>query len=301
MIYDALIVGSGPAGLSAAIYLARAGKKAIIIERAAPGGKVFLTHKVDNYPGIATIGGRELAKQLVDHAKGSGAEYEYGDVELITPNGDEIIIKTNMKEYTAKNVILATGTENRRLGTIGEEEFSGRGVSYCAVCDGAFFKGLDVVVVGGGNSAIEEAAYLAEICKSVTIVHRSEVMRAEDVSLEKIKKIANVSFKLNTVVDEIKGSEKVTSLALRNVVSGEVEDFKADGVFIYVGLLPQTSIFKNLDILDEAGNIIVDKDMKTSIRGILATGDVLDKELRQIVTAAADGGIAAQTIIADKG
>jgi thioredoxin reductase (NADPH) len=296
-MYDVVIVGAGPAGLTAGLYTSRAGLKTLILEKAAPGGKVFLTHLIENYPGIESIGGRDLAMQMQKHALKFGAEYAFGDVSEIKDLGETKKVISTMGEYEAKAVILATGTENRKLGVPGEEEFLGKGVSYCAVCDGNFFKDQDVTVIGGGNSALEEALYLADICKSVTIVHRRQEFRAESFIVNKVKDHDKIKLELDSVLEEIAGSEQVENVVLKNVKTEETKTIDTKGVFIYVGLIPVTENFKPLEILDEYGNIKVTKDMETPVKGIYAAGDVIPKELRQIVTATNDRGIAAQALI----
>ncbi len=297
-MYDLIIVGAGPAGLTAALYASRAGVNTLIIERGAPGGKVFTTHLVENYTGTGKIGGRELASNMHKQAIEYGAIYEYGDVENIIKENDTFKVKTNVNEYEAKKVILATGTENRKLGAVGEEEFLGKGVSYCAICDGNFFKEQDVAVVGGGNSALEEALYLADICKSVTIIHRREEFRAESYIVEKVKEKKNINFELNSQVREIKGDQKVESILLENK-SEETKELSISGVFIYVGLIPLTVKFKNFDIFNEYDNVKVNTKMETSVKGLYSAGDINIKDLRQIATAVSDGAIAAQSVIED--
>ncbi|MFV0424022.1 MAG: NAD(P)/FAD-dependent oxidoreductase, partial [Bacilli bacterium] len=198
---ELIVIGAGPAGLTAALYASRAGVDTMIIEKGAPGGKVFVTHKVENYPGFESITGRELAQNMHKHALKFGAEYQYGEVLSVEDHGEYKLVKTNIDEYQAKNVILATGTENRKLNVKGEEEFAGKGVSYCAICDGNFFKDLEVAVIGGGNSALEEALYLADLCKKVTIVHRRNIFRAENYIVEKVKARDNIVFELDSVTD----------------------------------------------------------------------------------------------------
>lgn len=298
-MYDLIIVGAGPAGLTAAVYASRAGLKTLILERGAPGGKVFLTHLVENYPGFESISGRELSTIMHKHALKFGAEYAYGDVEEIIESKDCKIIKTNLTTYETRAVILATGMENRKLGVKGEEEFVGRGVSYCAVCDGNFFINQDVVVIGGGNSALEEALYLADICNSVTIVHRREEFRAEQFIIDNVLKHPKIKLELNQVLVEIIGDDKVNSVILENTLNNSQKTIQTAGVFIYVGLIPVTEKFKPLSILDDYGQIIVDSHMRTNVKGIYAAGDVIPKSLRQITTAVNDGAIAAQTVIND--
>ncbi len=297
-MYDLIIVGAGPAGLTAALYASRAGVNTLIIERGAPGGKVFTTHLVENYTGTGKIGGRELASNMHKQAIEYGATYEYGDVENIIKENDIFKVKTNVNEYECKKVILATGTENRKLGALGEEEFLGRGVSYCAICDGNFFKEQDVAVVGGGNSALEEALYLADICNSVTIIHRRDEFRAENYIVNKVKEKSNIKFELNSQVKEIKGDQKVEAIILENK-NQEVKEINVSGVFIYVGLIPLTVKFKNFDIFNEYDNVIVNSKMETSVKGLYSAGDINIKDLRQIATAVSDGAIAAQSVIED--
>ena len=296
-MYDLIIVGAGPAGLTAAVYASRAGLKTLILEKGAPGGKVFVTHLVENYPGFESISGRELAGNMHKHALKFGAEYVYGDVLKIEDLGETKEATTNMGKYTSKTVIIATGTENRKLDIKGEDEFTGRGVSYCAICDGNFFKGKDVVCVGGGNSALEEALYLADVCKSVTIIHRRDEFRAENYIVENVKKHPNIKLALDSVVEEIIGEDKVSSVKLKNVKTKEVTILDTEGVFIYVGLISLTSNFNTLPILDKTGAVLTNEHMETSIKGIYSAGDVKSKELRQIATAISDGAIAAQSII----
>ncbi len=295
-MYDLIIVGAGPAGLTAALYASRAGVETLIIERGAPGGKVFTTHLVENYTGTGKVGGRELASNMHKQALEYGATYEYGDVENIVKENDIFKVKTNVNEYESKTVILATGTENRKLGAKGEEEFLGKGVSYCAICDGNFFKGQDVAVIGGGNSALEEALYLADICNSVTIIHRRDEFRAESYIVDKVKERENINFELNSQVQEIKGNDKVESILLENK-SKEQKSLSVAGVFIYVGLIPLTVKFKNFDIFNDYDNVIVDPKMETSVKGLYSAGDINIKNLRQIATAVSDGAIAAQSVI----
>ncbi len=295
-MYDFVIIGAGPAGLTAALYASRAGVKTLIIERGAPGGKVFTTHLVENYPGFDSISGRELSTKMHKQALLFGAQYEYGEVESITKEDEKFLIKTNVNEYEGKNVLLATGTDNKKLGVKGEEEFLGKGVSYCAVCDGNFFKDLDVAVIGGGNSALEEALYLADICKTVTIIHRRDEFRAEQYIVDKVKEKKNIKLKLNFQVSEIAGNEKVEYVNIYDKNDFE-EKLYVQGVFIYVGLFPLTSRFQNFDIYDENKNVIVDSKMMTKEKGLYSAGDVNKKELRQITTATSDGAIAAQSVI----
>ncbi|MFV0246401.1 MAG: thioredoxin-disulfide reductase [Mycoplasmatales bacterium] len=294
-MYDLIIIGAGPAGLTSALYASRAGLKVLILEKAAPGGKVFLTHLVENYPGFESITGRELAQKMHKHALEFGAEYKFGNVEKIESVGDIKTVYTQDETYQAKNIVLATGTENRKLGVKGEEELLGHGVSYCAVCDGNFFKEKDVMVIGGGNSAIEEALYLSELCKTVTIVHRRHEFRAEPHIVENLKKKDNITYKLGYTVNSINGEDKVKSISLNNISSSEEEVINTDGVFIYVGLIPVTNLLETLGLSEN--NLELSDTYETKIKGVYVAGDLRDKKLRQITTASSDGAIVAQAII----
>ncbi len=296
---DLIIIGAGPAGLTAAIYASRAGLDTAIIERGAPGGKMFVTHEIENYPGFENITGRELSQTMHKHALKFGAQYEYGDVKEIIDLGETKKVITNMKEYEAKKVIIATGTENKKLGAPGEEELQGAGISYCAVCDGNFFRDRDVAVVGGGNSALEEALYLADICKSVTIIHRRQEFRAEEYIVNKVKSRENINFILDSNVKSFNGEGKLESVTTVNKNTNEETITEVAGAFVYVGLIPITSPFTDLGIVDERGNIKVDERLESNVKGIFVAGDVREKDLRQIATATNDGAICAQNIIND--
>ncbi len=296
---DVIIVGAGPAGLTAAIYASRAGLDVMIIERGAPGGKMFVTHEIENYPGFENVGGRELSSIMHKHALKFGAKYEYGDVKEIVDLGNSKQVVTNMATHEAKKVIIATGTENRKLGADGEERLQGAGISYCAVCDGNFFKDKDVAVIGGGNSALEEALYLADICKSVTIIHRRQEFRAESYTIDKVKARANISFELDCNVKSFNGENLLESVTVTNKISGEDKTIAVNGAFVYVGLIPVTSPFTDLGIVGANGIIEVDERLESKIKGVFVAGDVREKELRQIATATNDGAICAQNIIND--
>lgn len=297
---DVIIIGAGPAGLTSALYTSRAGLDVMILEKGAPGGKVFITDEVENYPGFSRIKGRDLANQMKESALAFGATYEYGDVEHIEPQTDgTYVVKTNMDEYQTRSVIIATGMVNRQLGITGEVEFQGKGVSYCAICDGNFFKNEDVVVIGGGNSALEEALYLADICKTVTLIHRRDEFRAEQYTINKVLDKENINILYDTVGEEIIGDEVVNGLVVKNVKTNERTTLDVKAVFIYIGFIPMTSYFDNLGITDENHNIKVDSNMRTSRPYIYGAGDVINKELRQITTAVNDGSIAAQAAITD--
>lgn len=299
-MFDVTIIGAGPAGLTSALYTSRAGLNTLVLEKAAPGGKVFLTDEVENYPGFKKIKGRELANQMKESSLAFGANYQYGDVEEVTEldNGN-YLVKTNMDEYETRSVIVATGMVNKELGIPGEVEFQGRGVSYCAICDGNFFKEQDVAVIGGGNSALEEALYLADICKSVTLIHRRDEFRAEQYIVDKVLKKENINIIYDTVGVEVKGEEVVNGLVVENVKTKEQQTLDIKAVFIYIGFIPMTGYFDNLNITDKNHNIKVDLNMRTDKPRIYGAGDVINKELRQITTAVNDGSIAAQSAIND--
>ena len=291
--YDVVIVGAGPGGLSAAIYARRAGLKTLVFERATEGGQITLTNMVEDYPGFSTISGEELAEKFVDHAREFGVKFANEEVMELSLQGDLKKIKTDMgNEYTAKVVIMATGSNPRKLGVPGENEFVNRGVSYCAVCDGSFFKGKEVVVIGGGDSAVEEGIYLSKIASKVRIIHRRDKLRAQKIVQERAFKIPNIEFIWDTVVTEIGGKDAVEYVTLKNVKSGETSKLETSGVFIYVGLVPNSELVKNVVDVDQNGFIFTDEHMETNVKGVYAVGDVRKTILRQVVTAAADGAIA---------
>lgn len=295
-IYDVIIIGAGPAGMTAAVYASRANLSTLMIERGIPGGQMANTEEVENYPGYDSILGPELSTKMFDHAKKFGAEYAYGDIKEIV-NGDEYkTLKAGSKEFKARAIILATGAEYKKVGVPGENELGGRGVSYCAVCDGAFFKGKDLVVVGGGDSAVEEGVYLTRFANKVTIVHRRSELRAQKILQDRAFANEKVDFIWNHTIKEINEKDgKVGSVTLLSTEDGSEMDFKADGVFIYIGLVPLTKPFQSLGIVNENGYIETNEDMETKIPGIYAAGDLREKTLRQIVTATGDGSIAAQS------
>lgn len=296
VIYDVIVIGSGPGGMTTALYTSRANLKTLILEKGVPGGELLNTSDVENYPGYPTITGPELAENMYKGAMQFGAEYAYGNVTGIELDGNVKVVLAGNKRYYAYAVVIATGAHHRKLEVPGEDELSGRGVSYCAVCDGAFFKDKELFVIGGGDSAVEEGAYLTQFAKKVTIVHRRDELRAQKILQERAFKNEKISFIWNSTVDRIEGEQSVTSLQLKNVQTGEVTQHPADGVFIYVGLLPVSDPFKSLQITDEEGWIVTDNRMRTSIPGIFAIGDVRQKALRQITTAVGDGAEAGQSV-----
>ncbi|WCK54131.1 thioredoxin-disulfide reductase [Aneurinibacillus sp. Ricciae_BoGa-3] len=292
-IYDVIIAGAGPAGMTAAVYTSRANMTTLMIERGIPGGQMANTEEIENYPGYESILGPDLSNKMFEHAKKFGAEYQYGDIKEVIDGDPYKIVKVGDKEFKAKSVIITTGAEHRELGVPGEKELSGRGVSYCAVCDGAFFRGKELVVVGGGDSAVEEGTFLTRFATKVTIIHRRNELRAQKILQKRAMENEKVDFIWNTTVKEIRGEGVVQSVLLQNTETGEETEFKADGAFIYVGMDPLSSCVKNLGITNEAGYIETDERMATRIPGIFAAGDVREKTLRQVVTATGDGADAA--------
>lgn len=295
-IWDVIIAGAGPAGMTAAVYTSRANLSTLMIERGMPGGQMANTEEVENYPGYESILGPELSTKMFEHAKKFGAEYAYGEIKEIKNDDPYKTVVCGNKEYKAKAVIITTGAQHKNLNIPGEKELSGRGVSYCAVCDGAFFKGKELVVIGGGDSAVEEGVYLTRFASKVTLIHRRNELRAQKILQKRAFENEKMEFIWNHVPKEIKGTDgKVSSITIEDVNTGEQSDFKADGVFIYVGLVPLSEPFKNLGITNENGYIVTNELMETKVPGIFAAGDIREKMLRQIVTATGDGSIAAQS------
>ncbi|MFJ7977591.1 thioredoxin-disulfide reductase [Peribacillus sp. JNUCC 23] len=295
-IYDVIIIGAGPAGMTAAVYTSRANLQTLMIERGIPGGQMANTEEVENYPGFETILGPELSTKMFDHAKKFGAEYAYGDVKEIVDGEEYKIVRAGSKEYKAKAIILSSGAEYKKIGVPGEKELGGRGVSYCAVCDGAFFKQKELFVIGGGDSAVEEGVYLTRFASKVTIVHRREELRAQKILQERAFANEKVDFIWNHTLKEIHEKDgKVGSVTLVSTANGEEQELNADGVFVYIGMNPLSKPFENLGITNAGGYILTDETMETKIPGIFAAGDIREKTLRQIVTATGDGSIAAQS------
>ena len=295
--YDVVIIGAGPGGMTADLYASRANLKVLMLDRGAYGGQMNNTAAVENYPGFKSILGPDLAEEMYQSATQFGAEYAYGTVTAVKLDGTDRIVVTDDGEYRAKAVIVATGSENRKLGVPGEEKYSGRGVSYCAVCDGAFFRDRDVTVIGGGDSAVEESIYLTQMVKHVNIVHRRDQLRAQKVAQERAFKNDKIDFTWNSNVIAINGDDqKVTSVTVKNNQTGAEEEVPTAGVFIYVGNVPMTAPFKDLGITDEHGWMVTDNRMRTKVPGIFAIGDVRQHQLQQITTAVGDGGIAGQEV-----
>lgn len=292
---DIIIVGAGPAGLSAAIYAARAGKKALVFESYTYGGQIVNTPEIENYPGIKNISGFDYATGLYEQATGLGAEVKFEKVLSVDKkeDGKGFIVKTGKNSYEAKAVILATGAKNRHLGIDKEEALTGRGISYCATCDGAFYRGKDVAVNGGGNTAIEDAMFLSNYCSKVYVIHRREGFRAENETLESLRKKENVEFVLNASITSILGEDRLSGIEVTDKNSGEKKEIKIDGLFIAIGQEPDNKDFEELVDLDKGGYIIAGENCRTKTEGIYTAGDCRTKDVRQLVTAASDGAIAA--------
>ncbi|WP_144554000.1 thioredoxin-disulfide reductase [Bacillus sp. X1(2014)] len=295
-IYDVIIAGAGPAGMTAAVYTSRANLSTLMIERGMPGGQMANTEDVENYPGFESILGPDLSTKMFEHAKKFGAEYAYGDIKEIQDHGDYKIVVAGSKQYKAYAVIITTGAEYKKIGVPGEKELGGRGVSYCAVCDGAFFKGRELFVIGGGDSAVEEGVYLTRFASKVTIVHRRNELRAQKILQDRAFANEKVDFIWNHTIKSINDKEgKVGSVTLVSTENGEEQVLPADGVFIYIGMVPLSKPFASLGITNENGYIETNDRMETRVPGIYAAGDIREKTLRQIVTATGDGSIAAQS------
>ncbi|NPB02883.1 MAG: thioredoxin-disulfide reductase [Thermotogae bacterium] len=292
--WDVAIVGGGPAGLTAALYSGRSMRKTIIFEKLAVGGQISVTDEVDNYPGIERIKGPELARLMEKHAKRFGAKIVFAEVlKIRKEEGGKFTLETTEGAFKAKAVIWATGAEPRKLGVPGEKEFTGRGVSYCAVCDGPFFKGKPVAVIGGGDSAFTEALYLAGIAGKVYLIHRREQFRAQRIYVEQLKSKPNVEFLLNKVVVEFVGDKMLKGLRLVDTKTGEESFLEVSAAFVYIGLRPVNEVIQDLVDLDERGFALVGEDTKTKTPGLFVAGDGRVKFLRQVVTAVADGAVAA--------
>ena len=295
-MYDTIIIGSGPAGMTAALYAARSNLKVALLERGIPGGQMNNTSDIENYPGYANISGPELAEKMFEPLEKLGVEHLFGYVKKIEDHGNVKKVFTEDEVFETKTVIIASGAFHRHLGVLGEEELNSRGVSYCAVCDGAFFRDEDLLVVGGGDSAVEEAVFLTRFAKTVTIIHRRDELRAQKVLQDRAFANEKIRFIWGSVVKEIKGDKRVSSVIVENVKTGEISEHEFGGVFIYVGLEPVSEFVKDLGITNEAGWIVTDNHMKTAISGIYAIGDVREKNLRQVTTAVGDGAVAGQEV-----
>ena len=298
IIYDAIIIGGGPAGLTAGIYLSRARMNTLLIEKALPGGQAILTEIIENYPGFPHgIAGPELMQKMEEQAVGFGLKIEYGEaaeVRIKEGKEDKVkIVKINNQEYRTLTIILASGAEASKLGVPGEEELRGRGVSYCATCDAPFFKNQKIVVIGGGDTAIEEALYLTKFAQGVILIHRRDRLRATKILQERVFSNKKINFAWDSVVTKILGKEKLEGVLIQNKKTGEEKEIPCQGVFVFVGNVPNSKFLNELIKLDQKGYILTDDNMMTSQEGIYACGDVRKKLLRQVVTACGEGATAA--------
>lgn len=293
-IESVIILGGGPAGFAAALYAARAELNPLVFTGIQPGGQAALTHTIENYPGFPEgVGGSELGDLFQKQAERFGARVEFDSVTKVDFSQKPFRIRTYGREYLAESVIIATGASSNPLNVPGEKEFTGQGTSYCATCDGWFFKGKDVVVVGGGDSALEEAIFLTRYATRVTIIHRRDEFRAGNLLQNRVRENPKIELRMDSVVKEIVGDDKVTAVKIENVKTGNVEDFKTDGVFIFVGHTPNTKMFEGQLNMDARGYIEVDKQMQTSVEGVYAAGEAADPDFRQVITSAGMGAAAA--------
>lgn len=297
MLYDVIIIGSGPAGLSAAIYAQRAKLATLVVEKAPmSGGQILNTYEVDNYPGIPGVGGFDLGSKFRAHADALGCSFVTAEVREIQEEEGKKKIVTEKETYETKTLILATGATHRKLGVPGEEELMGMGVSYCATCDGAFFKGKTTAVIGGGDVALEDALFLARLCEKVYLVHRRDEFRGAKVLQERVFETENIEVVWDSVVEEIQGEDMVEKISIYNKKKEEKSELEVQGVFIAVGIQPNTEIYRNLVKMDEGGYIIAGEDGVTQTKGVFAAGDLRTKQLRQVITAASDGANAVTSV-----
>ena len=295
-MYDIIVIGGGPTGLNAGLYAGRAGLKALIIEKLFSGGQAATTYEVDNYLGfVSSISGPDLVGKMEEHAKKFGAEIIHETVESVELSGDVKTVKTPQGAYQARVVILAMGARPRKLGVPGEEPYAGRGVSYCTTCDGNFYRNRPVMVVGGGDTALEDALYLANICQTVYLVHRRDRFRGAKTLEDAVRANPNIRLVLNAQVERLEGEKMLHAAYVRKNGAAQAEKIAVDGVFIAVGADPSSELVRGMVDMDERGYILTDEDMRTSVPGVLAAGDIRKKKLRQIITAASDGAVAVYT------
>lgn len=293
-IYDMLVVGGGPGGYTAALYAARAGLDTVVLEKMSAGGQMTQTTQIDNYPGFDEgIDGFLLGEKMQAGAERFGARTELAEVSSAELSGGVKRLETSEGTFLGRTVVIASGAEHRRLGIDREEQLTGKGVAYCAACDGMFYRGKTVAVVGGGNSAAADAMLLSRICEKVILIHRRDSLRATKIYHDPLMKAENIEFRWNSTVHRLLGGERLSGLELRDVETGELSELRADGVFISVGRSPETGLFRGQLELDGGGYIAADESTRTSLPGVFAVGDVRTKALRQVITAAADGAVAA--------
>ena len=294
MNYDVAIIGAGPAGISAAIYAARGGLKTVVFEKGLIGGQIVLTTEVENYPGFEeTVSGFDIIDKMKKHADKFGVDFKEEEVTELQMEGFQKQVKTRKAEYPVKSIILATGAQSQKLNVPGEDKYTGRGVSYCATCDGALYRDKVVSMIGGGDSAVEEAMFLTKFAKKVYLVHRRDQLRAVKIIQDRAFKNDKIEFVWDSIVQEIKGGDFVENLVVYNKKTKKTTELKVDGVFVYIGIIPNNELFKDKLKLDERGFVITDETMQTNIEGVYAAGDIIHKVLRQVVTAAGDGATAA--------
>lgn len=292
-MYDIVIIGAGTAGLSAAIYGVRAAKTVLVMESYTYGGQIVNTPEVENYPGIKHISGYDFANTMYEQAQELGAEFAFEKAIKIVNKEDYKIVLTEDKEYPCKTVIIATGAKNRPLGVEREEELTGAGISYCATCDGAFFKGQEVAVVGGGNTALEDAMFLSAYCKKVHIIHRRDRFRGEEKLAARLKTKENVSFILDSRVTSLHGESHLDAVTIENIKTGELQELPVQGLFVAIGQIPENQEFADVIDLDQGGYVLASENCKTKVPGIFTAGDCRTKQIRQLATAASDGAVAA--------
>lgn len=295
-MYDTIIIGAGPAGLCSGIYATRGGLKTAIIEANSVGGQAQTAADIQNFPGILSTSGFDLCYTMMNQCASFGAEFVFDKITSLTLEGDvKSISLASGKELQSKTIVIASGASSRKLGVVGEENFIGKGVSYCATCDGAFFKGKTVAVIGGGNTAAEDALYLEKLANKVYLVHRRDALRADKILCDRLEK-SNVSILWDSVVESLHGKDKIAQMTLKNVKNNTLTTVSVDGVFVAIGQIPNSQLFENVK-KTESGYIETDDVMRTNIEGVYAVGDVREKTLRQVVTACTDGAIAADDII----
>lgn len=292
--YNVIIIGGGPAGYTAAVYTLRAGFTCAIVEKLAPGGQMATTSNIENYPGFASVSGWELTEKMREQAIALGAVEIFGEVTKANLTASPKVVTVDGTETEGDTVIIATGAKPRKTGVAREDDLLGRGVSYCATCDGPFFRGKTVCVAGGGNTAFEDALYLSNLCRKVYILHRRDTFRASPTYIKRAGEKENIEFITDSVIQSLLGEKSLTGLEIKNLKTGIITAIDTDGLFVAIGRIPDTDVFKGIIAMDEAGYILAGEDTKTSVPGVFAAGDVRTKPLRQIITACADGAVAAK-------